>query len=270
MPISDHTALLQETIEDSIGANVKIEVDVSGRRQGLILWFADLTSNEGPVFELIPLGLKQHKVTLQFGAYARECVERINRADKESYSVARALIGQVSQYHKVDIYPNQSNDSWTVDKDFRITVIIKGLAHQFDDDAIKETTSQVIVPLMAAMAELIGYEIVDPELSGNEEGRVSEVTIIKRERNKRNRLLCLAVHGKKCAVCGLDPLTLYPESIGEILEVHHIEPLSDLDRPRTYDPRTDLIPLCPNCHRAIHEKEPVPLPGQLKQMLKIK
>ena len=270
MPISDHTVLLQETIEDSIGANVKIEVDVSGRRQGLILWFADLTSNEGPVFELIPLGLKQHKVTLRFGAYARECVERINRADKESYSVARALIGQVSQNHNVDIYPKQSNDSWTVDKDFRITVIIKGLAHQYDDDSIKETTAQVIVPLMAAMAELIGYEIVDPELTGNEEGRVSEVTIIKRERNKRNRLLCLAFHGKKCAVCGLDPLTLYPDSIGQILEVHHIEPLSDLDRTRTYDPRTDLIPLCPNCHRAIHKKKPVPLPIQLKEILKIK
>lgn len=270
MPISDHTALLQQTIEQSIGANIKVEVDVSGRRQGLRLWFADLTSNEGPVFELIPLGLKQHKVTLRFGAYARECVDRIKGADKESYSVARALIGQVSQYHEVDIYPKQSNDSWTVDKDFRVTVTIKGLAHQYDDDAIKDTTTQVIVPLMAAMAELIGYEIVDPELTGNEEGRVSEVTIIKRERNKRNRLLCLAVHGKKCAVCGFDPLSLYPESIGEILEVHHIEPLSDLDRARTYDPRTDLIPLCPNCHRAIHKEKPVPLPGQLKEMLKIK
>ena len=270
MPISDHTVLLQETIEDSVGANVKIEVVVSGRRQGLILWFADLTSNEGPVFELIPLGLKQHKVTLRFGAYARECIERINRADEESYSVARALIGQVSLNHKVDIYPEERNGSWTVDKDFRITVTIKGLVHQYDDDAIKETTSQVIVPLMAAMAELIGYDVVDPELTGNEEGSVSEVTIIKRERNKRNRLLCLAIHGKKCAVCGLDPLTLYPESVGEILEVHHIEPLSDLDRARTYDPRTDLIPLCPNCHRAIHKQKPVPLPGQLKEMLKIK
>ena len=270
MPISDHTAILQETIEHSIGTNIQVEVDASGKRQCLRLWFADLTSNEGPVFELIPLGLKQHKVTLRFGAYARECIERINRADEESYSVAQALIGQVSLSHKVDIYPEEKNGSWTVDKDFRITVTIKGLVHQYDDDAIKETTSQVIVPLMAAMAELIGYDVVDPELTGNEEGSVSEVTIIKRERNKRNRLLCLAIHGKKCAVCGLDPLTLYPESVGEILEVHHIEPLSDLDRARTYDPRTDLIPLCPNCHRAIHKQKPVPLPGQLKEMLKIK
>ena len=25
-----------------------------------------------------------------------------------------------------------------------------------------------------------------------------------------------------------------------------------------YDPATDLIPLCPNCHRAVHTRRPVP------------
>ena len=90
----------------------------------------------------------------------------------------------------------------------------------------------------------------------------------KRERSRRNRLLCLAIHGHRCCVCGTIPEDKYPGLTG-IIEVHHIEPVSTLLAPKIYDPRTDLIPLCPTCHRAIHRKFPAMPPDELRAIMKI-
>jgi len=113
-----------------------------------------------------------------------------------------------------------------------------------------------MVPLMAAMAELIGYQDAEPE-EYDEEGRITESLIRRRERSARNRLLCLSIHGHRCAVCGLEPEGLYGDA-GSIIEVHHLEPVSLLAEPRPYDPAADLVPLCPNCHRAAHTRRPIP------------
>jgi 5-methylcytosine-specific restriction enzyme A len=114
---------------------------------------------------------------------------------------------------------------------------------------------------------LIGCEDNNPEIQGEVEGRVVEMTMKLRERSRRNRLLCLAVHGHICSVCKFDPVSVYGSDDGRILEVHHIEPLSESTKPRVYDPVNDLIPLCPNCHRAIHRRIPAYTPDELKSRL---
>ena len=118
---------------------------------------------------------------------------------------------------------------------------------------------EAIVPLMAAMAELIGYDVIDEEDSEAHacEGAILVSTIRRRERNPRNRLLCIRLHGEKCACCGMEPRSVYGEA-GGIIEVHHLEALSLLAAPRPYDPAIDLAPLCPNCHRAVHTRRPMP------------
>ena len=88
--------------------------------------------------------------------------------------------------------------------------------------------------------------------------RVLESVVKRRERNPRNRVLCIRLKGERCAGCGLEPRKSYG-SAGAIIEVHHLEPLSLLQAPRPYDPAFDLVPLCPNCHRAVHTRRPVPL-----------
>ena len=90
------------------------------------------------------------------------------------------------------------------------------------------------------------------------EGGVLLAIVKRRERNPRNRLLCIRLHGERCACCGLEPRSVYGDA-GSIIEVHHIEPLSLLGAPRLYDPAKDLAPLCPNCHRALHTRRPVPM-----------
>ncbi len=127
---------------------------------------------------------------------------------------------------------------------------------------------------MAAMAELIGYDVVEEDPEKAEvpafEGAILESVVRRRERNPRNRLLCIRFHGEKCCACGLEPKLRYGDLAGAIIEVHHLEALSLLAEPRPYVPVADLVPLCPNCHRAVHTRRPVPLPvEELKSLLEM-
>jgi 5-methylcytosine-specific restriction protein A len=137
-----------------------------------------------------------------------------------------------------------------------VDVLIRNVGSPSAEEAIVATAEAVMAPLMAAMAELIGYEDVEPE-TYDEEGRLTESVVRRRERSARNRLLCLSIHGHRCAVCRLEPRSVYADA-GSIIEVHHLEPVSLLAEPRPYDPATDLVPLCPNCHRAAHTRRPAP------------
>lgn len=75
------------------------------------------------------------------------------------------------------------------------------------------------------------------------------------ERNPRNRLLAIKEHGVICKACGFDFEAVYGERGKEYIEIHHIQQLSGLEEPAEINPRTDLIPLCANCHRMIHRKK---------------
>ena len=86
------------------------------------------------------------------------------------------------------------------------------------------------------------------------EGESSSVISNKYERNPLARAACLAAHGTSCTVCGIEFGKEYgPEFVGKI-EVHHIVPLSEIGKEYVVDPIKDLVPICPNCHTALHSK----------------
>ena len=74
------------------------------------------------------------------------------------------------------------------------------------------------------------------------------------ERSKKARELCIAAHGTVCAVCGFDSAKVYGPRFAGIIDVHHRVPLNEIREDHVVDPIADLVPLCPNCHRAIHSK----------------
>ena len=87
------------------------------------------------------------------------------------------------------------------------------------------------------------------------EGAQETVTLNKYERNPKARAACLAYHGTSCAVCGIDFAKEYgPEFAGKI-EVHHIVPISEIGEEYVVNPIKDLVPVCPNCHTALHSKK---------------
>jgi len=253
----ERTSALQGVLERGVGAAVIVQTDTTGARSGLTVCFADLGANNGPVVSIFPTGLRRHRVTVGFGRFARQCIQQMQDAPAERMTVARALLRRAASAGDCTIAPGQNIDTWSVTSaDFGIEIIIPDVQEPTAEEAIARTADKVMVPLMATLAELVGYDDAEA-VEFDIEGRVTEGVVTRRERSPRNRLLCLSIHGQRCAVCGLEPETLYGEA-GRIIEVHHLEPVSILAEPRPYDPATDLVPMCPNCHRAAHTRRPIP------------
>ncbi|CAN7400512.1 HNH endonuclease [Bosea sp. LjRoot237] len=263
-------SLILREVEEGTGAAIGLEEDRSGMQIGLRLWFADLPRSHSPIVTLRPAGLRRFRATLTFGNFAADTVRQMSRADAEEVQLARALVSSVAGDATVRFGGGQLLDDWRIhDGSFSLIAEKRDIAERFEDDALAATCRELVIPLLAAMAELYGYDPVEEPvvLAGEIEGSLSVSLIRRRERNPRNRLLALRIHGELCKVCGFDPARQYP-NLRSIIEVHHIQPLSSLSEPRAYDPSEDLIPLCPNCHRAAHTRRPLPWsPAELRAML---
>lgn len=255
--------LLKQTVIKSVGADVSVEANTSGRRSGLDVWFAPWRKRDGPVFQLKPIGLRRHLVTMEFGKSSGLCLKRIAGRKVEQTTLSEALLKSIKANADFDFESLREE----ITPALMWSAQVKGLGSQHADESLISTTKNVMVPMIAAMAELLGFEEIvefEPEF----EGAVTKKLISVRERSPRNRLLALQLHGYECGTCGLKPLETFGEAFGGILEVHHIEPVSNLSQPRAYDPEIDLIPLCPNCHRMIHQINPPHTPAQLRTILK--
>lgn len=256
--IAGRQEIIRREIEAGTGAAIGMAIDQSGTRTGLRLWFDDLDDRHGPVAELRPYGLRGYRVTLGFGSFSGEVLRQIQTAADEDVRLARALVASIDPSVEVD-FAGQEHGTWKVDSGaFKVTATARVFGED-QDEALIKVCRDVMVPLMAAMAELIGYDAIEED-EGDEgafEGAILISTVRRRERNPRNRLLCIRLHGEQCICCRLDPRQVYGFA-GGIIEIHHLEALSVLAEPRRYDPATDLVPLCPNCHRAAHTKRPVP------------
>ena len=72
----------------------------------------------------------------------------------------------------------------------------------------------------------------------------------------KNRNDAFKIHGYNCAVCAFNFAETYGEWGANFAEVHHLLPISELQGiKRKINPATDLIVLCPNCHRMVHRKK---------------
>ncbi|MEL6959113.1 MAG: HNH endonuclease [Pseudomonadota bacterium] len=255
--------LIRSTVVRQTGAAISLDVEPEGVQKGLELRFSDLTRNEGPVVTLRPSGLKRHLVTVRFGNFSASIIRQISQATDEQVEMARELVKSVEGTAILSFPDGMNADEWKVSTPaFNLRAERRVEGDRQSDESIVETCEAVVVPIMAALAELIGYdETPSPgfeAFDGELEGELSISTVRRRERNPRSRLLCIHIHGHHCAICGTDPIETYGEAHGAVLEVHHLQPLSNLNEPRIYDPRTDLVPLCPNCHRVVHTRRPVP------------
>lgn len=107
-----------------------------------------------------------------------------------------------------------------------------------------------------------------PQSNLREEGESSTILTSKYERNTRLRKEAIKIHGTKCKICGMDFGKKYGEWGKGFIEIHHITPLALIGKKHTVDPKRDLIPVCPNCHRMLHRHGQTLLPDQLKFLLR--
>lgn len=236
----------------------------------LQIGFADLGWKRGPRLDVTPHGMRAYRVTLGFGNFSRPAFERMNSADDESHELAISLVeAAASDVMSLD-FPEPDGRRWMMGPDFRLEAISCRSSSVKPEERIRSLARDIVVPVMSALAELNGYDLIDSpdEIKEGMEGGIKMSLVRRRERNPRNRLLAIKIHGTTCKVCEDD----HAKSFGfetPLVEVHHCQPLSLYDDARLYNPKTDLVPLCPTCHRAAHKRRPVPYSVQeLRQMLR--
>lgn len=79
------------------------------------------------------------------------------------------------------------------------------------------------------------------------------------ERNSKLRKEAIRLHGLTCSCCKMNFREKYGEWGEGFIEIHHVKPLSALDKEEIVHADTDLVPVCSNCHRMIHRKKGIVL-----------
>lgn len=86
------------------------------------------------------------------------------------------------------------------------------------------------------------------------EGAVKTISVNKYERNPIARKKCIEYHGCECSICDLSFEKMYGDLGKDFIHVHHIVPLNTIGKEYEVNYKTDLIPVCPNCHAMLHRK----------------
>jgi 5-methylcytosine-specific restriction protein A len=63
----------------------------------------------------------------------------------------------------------------------------------------------------------------------------------------------------------------FESTYGEIgrgfIHIHHLKPISTVGGEYSIDPNTDLVPVCPNCHAMMHQRETPFTPEELRERI---
>lgn len=138
----------------------------------------------------------------------------------------------------------------------RLTDVVTG-----SEEALQNSAEEIAAACLALVLTLLPLEEDDTVTiplyeSGLPEGACTKVTVNRYERNPVNRAACIAAHGSACNVCGFDFGEVYGPLGHGYIEVHHRVPVSQMVPGYVVDPIQDLVPLCSNCHAAVHRTDP--------------
>ncbi len=99
-------------------------------------------------------------------------------------------------------------------------------------------------------------ETISKEDEEHFEGAIKTIKVNAYERNLKARKKCLEIYGYDCKVCGLNFEKRYGLIGRYFIHVHHLIPISTIGEKYKLNPKTDLIPVCPNCHSMLHQNNP--------------
>ncbi len=117
----------------------------------------------------------------------------------------------------------------------------------------------------------LGVQLFPDENPGHtkhEEGTRLRVEVNIFERSREARRICIAHYGVTCSVCGFDFKSVYGDIGNGFIHIHHLVPLSEINKTYFVDPIKDLRPVCPNCHAMIHSGKLALTITQLKRLIK--
>ena len=141
--------------------------------------------------------------------------------------------------------------------DFKILFSMKYVDTFQLQDEINRVINQKLV-------EIYPDDIEDENLF---EGAKREVKVNTYERNPQARKKCIEFYGSKCSVCDFDFEKIFGDIGKGFIHVHHVKPLSEIDKEYKINPIQDLRPVCPNCHAMLHSKKPAYKIKEIKKLI---
>lgn len=119
--------------------------------------------------------------------------------------------------------------------------------------------------LLSAEEFTLGEEITNAIF---DEGNVKRISVNAYERNTLAREECVKYYGYDCLVCKVNFRERYGEIGEKFIHVHHLKPIHKIKKGYKINPKTDLVPVCPNCHAMLHRrKEPLTI-NELRALLR--
>ena len=100
------------------------------------------------------------------------------------------------------------------------------------------------------------------------EGTEQNITSKDYERNPIYRDIVISLRGPICSCCDLRFEDKYGAYGRDFIEIHHVVPVSVLKGQNKFDPLTDLLPICSNCHSIIHRREVPYTISEIRESLK--
>lgn len=209
--------------------------------------------------------------TIRPQKYGRAFVSTMEQADDDMKGVFTVIVNSLLEAGcKVNVNLNGSRpdplniSSWPSHWN-RIEISVTKSPMNFIDESEEEINSFLSISLnvISLFLALVPIEKTDDGNRNLFEGEANVIRSRRYERNPVARRICIEKHGYRCAVCGFDFAKEYGEIGKGFIEVHHINPISDVGHQYAVDPEKDLIPLCSNCHSMIHRKKPPYMPDEL-------
>ena len=167
--------------------------------------------------------------------------------------------GKEVKLTEIDVL-SQSWGLFSIGFSSKYTEVVDGLNYHFD---VIEPIIILFWAMILTFTSSINDLVEDSAVEGNETEYLSK----KYERNPLNRQACIAAHGAKCSVCDMDFEKTYGILGNGFIEVHHIQPIATYGGSKKINPKTDLIPVCSNCHSMLHRKDPPVSPEALRTIL---
>lgn len=226
----------------------------------------------------VEIGWRRIDVRFRLGRFASELMSSVRSADESGRRVFRAVLDVCSdagadvvlnlngatRSHRDDAVWDESWRSFGFSVGKGMLAINEG-NDTADIQLIEEWTTRVAAAVIALLPVEEDVEEIF-EAHGLPEGAKMRIEVNRYERDRRNRAAALAIHGHRCMACGTNMAERYGPVAEGLIEVHHVVPISEVGSEYIIDPRSDLVPLCPDCHAVAHRRLP---PYSIKELQNI-
>lgn len=193
------------------------------------------------------------RATLSLDSLAAPLIESVNEFTSRNWAVIENIFLALDKNRISIQVTNQGMPVTNSSQRFDGTLEIHGRA-------VEQNATEAAIELMASMVSLFGFMAgeelpYDPE-TFRVEGTSTQILTRKYERSRFNRNIAIQIHGISCVACGFNFRNFYGAAGEGVIEVHHLVPVHLMTEASVVDPRTELVPLCSNCHTLVHRIDP--------------